>query len=237
MAKHACLVPPFDEEAWQQLHALLEVLPLQLPLDEAGVDGLEQLLVSHGVQWGQRHIEDGQWALKGWIGHELHVALQLVELCQWDGHDFVAGTLDHQVASLKQIQSEFEIQVGALAAWDQVATEFANCDRVGLSVQADIVHDILAAIDSVLDIRIEVVAYLFVVSEVIQGDLGERQKAGNLLLKRRGQQSYTEEVMFAAYAKMSQSNLNTQIGISNFLVCLCNINCIPCYNGQIEEYG
>lgn len=116
MAKHARLVPPFDEEAREQLHALLEVLPLQLPLDEAGVDGLEQLLVSHGVQRGERHIEDGQRALKGRIGHELHVALQLVELSQRDGHDFVAGTLDYQVASLKQIQGEFEIQVGTLAA-------------------------------------------------------------------------------------------------------------------------
>lgn len=32
-----------------------------------------------------------------------------------------------------------------------------------------------------LDISIKVVAYLFVVSEVIQGDLGEGQKAGDLL--------------------------------------------------------
>lgn len=75
VAKHARLVPPFDEEAREHLHALLEVLPLQLPLDEDGVDGLEQLVVGHGVQWGEGHIEDGQRALKGWIGHELHVAL------------------------------------------------------------------------------------------------------------------------------------------------------------------
>lgn len=60
MAKHARLVPPFDEEAREQLHTLLEVFPWQLPLDEAGVDGLEQLLISQGVQRGKRHIEDGQ---------------------------------------------------------------------------------------------------------------------------------------------------------------------------------
>lgn len=44
-----------------------------------------------------------------------------------------------------------------------MATELANCDRVSLAIQANIVHDILAAIDAVLDVRIEVVAYLFIV--------------------------------------------------------------------------
>lgn len=90
------------------------------------------------------------------------------------------------MASLKQIQGEFEIQVGTLAAGDQVAAELANCDGVCFAIQANVVHDFLAAIDTVLDIRVEVVAYLCVVVEVIQGDLGEGQKAGDLLWKRRG---------------------------------------------------
>lgn len=168
MAKHARLVPPFDEEAREQLHAVLEVLPRQLPLDEDGVDGVEQLLVGHRVQRGQRHIEDGQRALEGRVGHELHVALQLVELGQRDGHHLVAGALDHQVTSLEQIQGELEIQVGALAAGDQVAAELSDCNGVGLAVQADVVHDFLAAVDAVLDVRVEVVADLRVVGEVIE---------------------------------------------------------------------
>lgn len=90
------------------------------------------------------------------------------------------------MASLKQIQGEFKIQVGTLAARDQVATELANCDRVGLAIQANIVHDFLAGIDPVLNICIEVVAYLFVVGKIIQRDLGEGQEAGDLLWKRHG---------------------------------------------------
>lgn len=90
------------------------------------------------------------------------------------------------MASLKQIQGEFKIQVGALAARDQVATELADCDGVGLAIQANVVHDILAAIYPVLNICIEVVAYLFVIRKVIQRDLGERQKAGDLLKRRHG---------------------------------------------------
>lgn len=62
-----------------------------------------------------------------------------------------------------------------------MVTELAHCDRVGLAIQANIVRDVLAAIDPVLNIRIEVVAYLFVVGKVIQRDLGERQKASDLL--------------------------------------------------------
>lgn len=103
MAEHARLVPAFDEKTREQLQALLKVLPRQLALDEARVDGLKQLLVGHGVQRGQSHVEDGQGALEGRVGHELHVALQLVQLGQRHGHHFVAGAFDHQVAFLEQI--------------------------------------------------------------------------------------------------------------------------------------
>lgn len=181
MAKHACFVAPFNEEAGEQLHTLLEVLPLQFASHKAGIDGLEQLLIGQGMQRGERHIEDGKGALEGWVGHELHVALQLVELGNWDWHHFVAGTLDHQVASLEQIQGQFEIQVGALAAGDQVAAELADRDWVSFAIEAYIVHDIFAAVDPVLNICIEVIAYLLVVGKVIQRDLGEGQKAGDLL--------------------------------------------------------
>lgn len=186
VAKHARLVPPFDEEAGEQLDALLEVLPLQLALDESGVDRLEQLLVSQGVQGRQRHVEDGQGALKGRVGHELYVALQLVELGQRDGDHLVAGALDDQVASLEQVQRQLEVQVGALATRDQVAAELSHSDGVGFAVQVDVVHDILAAADAVLNVRIEVVAYFLVVGTVVQRNLGEGQKAGDFLRKRRG---------------------------------------------------
>lgn len=88
------------------------------------------------------------------------------------------------MASLEQVQGEFEIQVRSLAAGDQVATELSDGDGVGLSVQAYIVHDILAAVDTVLDVCIEVAAYLLIVGKVVQRDFGERQKAGDLLWKR-----------------------------------------------------
>lgn len=181
VAKHACFIPTLNEEAREQLHALLEVIPLQLSVGEARVEGLEHLLVGQGVQRGKCHIEDGQRALEGWISHKLHIALQLVELCQRDGHHFVARALDHQVASFKQIQGEFQVQVGALAAWDQVATELPDGDRVSFAIQADITHDFLAAVYPILNIGIEVVANLLVVREVIQGDLFKGQEAGDLL--------------------------------------------------------
>lgn len=181
MAEHARLVPPADEEAGEQLHSLLEVLPRQLAAREAGVDGLEELLVGQRVQRGQRHVEDGQRALEGRLGHELHVALQLVELRDGDGHHLVAGALDHQVAPLQQVQGQLEVQVGALAAGDQVAAQLAHCEWVGLAVEADVAHDVLAAVDAVLDVRVEVATDLLVVGKVIQGDLGEGQEAGDLL--------------------------------------------------------
>lgn len=181
MAEHARLVPPADEEAGEQLHALLKVLPRQLAARVPGVDGLKELLVGQRVQRGQRHVEDGQRALEGRLGHELHVALQLVELRNRDGHHLVAGALDHQVAPLQQVQGQLEVQVGTLAAGDQVAAELAHRERVGLAIQADVAHDVLVAVDAVLDVRVEVAADLLVVGEVVQGDLGEGQEAGNLL--------------------------------------------------------
>lgn len=66
-----------------------------------------------------------------------------------------------------------------------MATELANCDRVSLAVQANVVHNFFAAVDAVLDICVEVVAYLFVVRKVIQGYLREGQKAGDLLRRRQ----------------------------------------------------
>lgn len=125
------------------------------------------------MQRGQSHVEDGQGALEGRIGHELHVALQLVEFGQGNGHHFVTGAFDHEVAFLKQVQGEFEVQVGALAAGDQVAAELAHGARVSLAVQADIAHDFFAAVDAMLDVSIQVSAYLLVVRKVIQGDLRE----------------------------------------------------------------
>lgn len=62
-----------------------------------------------------------------------------------------------------------------------MATELSDCDGVSFTIEANVVHDILAAIDAVLDIGIEVIAYLFVVSKVIQRDFGKGQKAGDLL--------------------------------------------------------
>lgn len=151
------------------------------------------------MQRGQRHVEDGQRALERRLGHELHVALQLVKLRDGDGHHFVAGALDDQVAPLQQVQGQLEVQVGAQAAGDQVAAELGHRQRVGLAVQADVAHDVLAAVDAVLDVRVEVAADLLVVSEVIQGDLGEGQEAGDLLEEEeQGEESLLHYVRLRA---------------------------------------
>lgn len=173
VAEHARFVSPFDEKAGEQLHALLEVLPLQLPSDVPRVDGLKQLLISHGVQRRKSDVQDRQRALEGRVGHELHVALQLVKFSQWHRHYFVAGTFNYKVALLKEIQGEFEIQVGTLAAGDQVAAELGYSAGIRFAIKADVVHYILAAIDPVLDVAIEVIGDLFVVRKIIQWDFRE----------------------------------------------------------------
>lgn len=62
-----------------------------------------------------------------------------------------------------------------------MAAELAHGARVGLAVQADIVHNILAAADAMLDVCVQVRAYVLVVGKVIQGDFRKGQEAGDLL--------------------------------------------------------
>ena len=56
VAEHAGFVSPLDEEAGEGIHPLLEVLPALLPLDMAGIDRLEDLLIRHGVEGCQGHV-------------------------------------------------------------------------------------------------------------------------------------------------------------------------------------
>lgn len=167
VAEHAGLVSPLNEEAGECLHPLLEVLPPLLPLYVACINSLEDLLVSHGVEGRQGHVQNGQRSLEGGLGHELHVALQQIELGQRHGHHLVAGALDDQVSPLEEVQGEFEVQVGAQAPQHQVAAHFADQGGVGLAVQGDVAEDVLAAVDPVLDVGMQVTVNVLVVREVI----------------------------------------------------------------------
>lgn len=181
MAEHPCLIPAFDEETRQRLHPLLEVVPQQLPSLAARVQRLKQLLVRQGVKGRQRHVENGHGALERRVGHKLHVALQQVKLRQRHGHHLVAGALDDQMTLLKEVKGQFEVQVRALAAGDEVGADFAHDDGVCFAVEGDVVEDVLAAVDAVLDVGVKVRPDLLAVWELIQADLGEGQQTGDLL--------------------------------------------------------
>lgn len=121
------------------------------------------------------------------------------------------------MASLEEIQGQLEVQVGTLTAGDQVAAEFAYCDGVSFAIQVDVVHDILAAIDSVLDVGVEVAAYLFVVCKVIQGDLGEREEAGDLLWRRQGDDSEWQSIHHHFKAILFPNYTQTPVRIFQFV--------------------
>lgn len=184
VAEHAGFVSPLNEEAGERLHPLLEVLPSLLPLDVARINSLEDLLVRHGVEGRERHVQNRKRSLEGGLGHELHVALQQVELGQRHGHHLVAGTFDDQVSPLEEVQGELEVQVGTEAPQHQVAAHFPDQGGVGLAVQGDVAEDVLAAVDPVLDVGVQVTVNVFVVREVIQGKLDKWQRAYDLLRGR-----------------------------------------------------
>lgn len=186
MAEHPRLIPALDEETRERLHPLLEVVPQQLPSLAARVQRLKQLLVRHGVQGRQRHVENGHGALERRVAHELHVALQQVELGQRDGHHLVAGALDDQMTLLKEVKGQFEVQVRALAAGGEVGADFAHDDGVCSAAEGDVVEDVLAAVDVVLDVGVQVRPDLLAFWELIQADLGEGQQTGDLLKRQDG---------------------------------------------------
>lgn len=167
VAEHAGFVPPLNEEAREGLHPLLEVLPALLALDVASIDSLKYLLIRHGVEGCEGHVQNGKGPVEGRLGHELHVALQQIELGQRHRHHLVAGALYDQVAPLEEVQRELEVQVGPEAPQHQMAADFADEGGVGLAVQGDVAEDVLAAVDPVLDVCVQVTVNVFVVWKVI----------------------------------------------------------------------
>lgn len=167
VAEHAGFVSPLNEEAREGLHPLLEVLPALLALDVAGIDSLKYLLIGHGVEGCEGHVQNGKGPVKGRLGHELHVALQQIKLGQRHGHHLVAGTLDDKVAPLEEVQCELEVQVGSKAPQYQMAADFADEGSIGLAIQGDVAEDVLAAVDPVLDIRVQVTVNVLVVWKVV----------------------------------------------------------------------
>ena len=119
------------------------------------------------------------------LGHELHVALQQVELRQRHRHHLVAGTLDDQVSPLEEVQGELEVQVGAEAPQNQMAAHFADEGGIGLAIQRDVAEDVLAAVDPVLDVGVQVAVDVFIVWKVIQGQLDKWQLADDFLQSNR----------------------------------------------------
>lgn len=167
MAEHPGFVSPLNEEAREGLHPLLKVLPALLALDVTGVDCLEYLLIRHGVEGREGHVQNGKGSVEGRLGHELHVALQQIELRQRHGHHLVAGALYDQVAPLEEVQRELEVQVGAKAPQHQVAADFADEGGIGLAIQGDVAEDVLTAVDPVLDVCVQVAVDVLVVWEVV----------------------------------------------------------------------
>lgn len=166
--KHPGHVPALDEEHGEVVHPLLEVLPLQGLFHAPCIDGLEDVLVSQGMQGGHGHVQEGHDPVKGRLRGELHVALQQVDLRQGDGDDFIAGALQDQVALFDEIKSELQVQVGALAQGFEVGAEFAKGRVVHLAIQGDVILDLRAAVYSVQDVALEVLIYRFVFFQSIQ---------------------------------------------------------------------
>lgn len=85
------------------------------------------------------------------------------------------------MSPLEEVQGEFEVQVGAEAPQHQVAAHFPDEGGVGLAIQGDVAEDVLAAADPVLDVGMQVAVNVFVVWEVIQGELDKWQRAYDFL--------------------------------------------------------
>lgn len=62
-----------------------------------------------------------------------------------------------------------------------MGADFAHDDGVGLAVEGDVVEYVLAAIDAVLYVGVQVRPDLLVVREFVQADLGEGKQTGDLL--------------------------------------------------------
>lgn len=71
------------------------------------------------------------------------------------------------MSPLEEVQRELEVQVGTKAPQHQMAADFADEGSVGLAVQGDIAEDVLAAVDPVLDVSMQVAVNVFVVWKVI----------------------------------------------------------------------
>lgn len=84
---------------------------------------------------------------------------------------------------VKEVQSELEVEEGAVAARRQVAAELAEQQliRDGSRGRGDVGGDVGAAVDPVVDVVAEVRPQIAAVWQDVQGDARERQQGGDFL--------------------------------------------------------
>lgn len=84
---------------------------------------------------------------------------------------------------MKEVQSELEVEEGAVAARRQVAAELAKQQLVrdGSRRRGDVGGDVGAAVDPVVDVVAQVRPQVAAVRQNVQRDAGERQQGGDFL--------------------------------------------------------
>lgn len=84
---------------------------------------------------------------------------------------------------MKEVQSELEVEEGAVAARRQVAAELAEQQLIGDGSRrrGDVGGDVRAAVDPVVDVVAEVRPQIAAVWQNVQRDARERQQGGDFL--------------------------------------------------------
>ena len=78
-----------------------------------------------------------------------------------------------------------------------MAAHFADEGSISLAVQRDVAEDVLAAVDPVLDVGVQVTVDVLIVRKVIQGQLDKWQLADDFLQRNRAPQCHSKEISFS----------------------------------------
>lgn len=105
------------------------------------------------------------------------------DLWQGDWYNQVVSSFQCQMAFVEQIQGQLKIEDGAVAPCWQMATEFAEEQRIrGRSCwRGDISSNLGAAADPVMDVVTQVGSQITAVWKDVQRNTRERKKGGDFL--------------------------------------------------------
>lgn len=106
--------------------------------------------------------------------------------------DLVAGAFEHEVALLNEVQCELQVEVGAPAQTLQMSAEFGEGRVVQLAVERHVVLDLLAGVQPVQDVALQVRVYRITLLQTIQRDTVERQRTSHVLRYR--EKNSTEQI-------------------------------------------